>query len=274
MKLSKSVLAGSLATAGIVLGAIAPAVTAQAATTSAKYNSTTKAYEPTTDLEKGEDAGALGASDSNLAIAYDAGDGKTVGSATAQSNANVTVQSGLLTLDAVPDFGFGNAAEGTTVALANNDVNGNPATDSQGQGKLTVTESRKNAPGFTLNASISDFTNKADSSDTKAYSLNLKPTELKDDQGASISTGLKLMTNDITINSADTGAGKALIDLKPESYNDGPINASFTTAENDAMLDLKTADGTTGGDAKNSSTKSYNATVTWTLTAKPQNATA
>lgn len=41
MKLSKNVLVGSLATAGMVLGAVAPALTAQAATTTGSFDSTT-----------------------------------------------------------------------------------------------------------------------------------------------------------------------------------------------------------------------------------------
>ncbi|TGD22814.1 hypothetical protein EGT49_07770 [Companilactobacillus suantsaicola] len=261
MKLSKSVLAGSLATAGIVLGAIAPAVTAQAATGTGDQ----AADGSVTYNKDGVDVGKLGSG--KLAIAY-AGDAEgQEGKATAESNANVTVQSGLLTLDAVPDFGFANAAEGTTVALDNNDTNGNPATDSQGKGVLTVTESRAKEPGFTLGASITKFANVDDSTDTKAYTLNLKPTELKNDKGESIATGATaLNTKDMSITGGATGTADNLIDLEGGTYNAGPINASFTADDKNAFLDL-TDPSSTGSD-KNG-VKSYNATITWTLTSQP-----
>ena len=86
----------------MVLGAVAPAVTAQAATTSGKFDENGKLQQVTPN----ENVNGLGSENAGLAIAYDAGDGSTVGTATAESNANVNVVSGILTLDAVPDFGF------------------------------------------------------------------------------------------------------------------------------------------------------------------------
>lgn len=273
MKLSKSVLAGSLATAGIVLGAIAPAITAQAATGTGKIDDKGNVtyQDPTTDV------GALGDSDSKMAIAFTGSEAGQDGQASATSNANVTVQSGLLTLDAVPDFGFANAAEGTTVALANNDKNGSTAADSQGKGVLTITESRQNQPGFTVDASISKFANIADKNDTKPYILNLTPTELKNDKGGKITDGTKKMTNEINISGDPSStvsttnpavaASGTLIDLGAGTYNAGSINASFTTADDDAFLNLD--NGTPASGAKDSnSSKSYNATITWTLKAK------
>ncbi|WP_334352147.1 WxL domain-containing protein [Companilactobacillus sp. HBUAS56257] len=266
MKLSKSVLAGSLATAGIVLGAIAPAVTAQAATASGnqKSDGSVEYQDPSTSV------GELGGKDSKLAIAFDelAEDGtvKTVGQAAAQSNANVTVQSGLLTLDAVPDFGFANAAEGTTVALDNNDVNGNAATDSQGLGNLTVTDSRSTVPGFEVNAAITKFSpvgGPTDGSKDKVYTLNLKPTELKNDKGESVAAAGTLKTEEANIAGGD--AASTVMNLAAESYAQGPINASFTKADDDAFLTLG---DTAGSDTK--TTTSYNATITWTLKAAPK----
>ena len=276
-KLSKSVLAGSLATAGIVLGAIAPAITAQAATGSGKTNAdgSVTYQDPTTKV------GALGDKDSSLAIAFDEMDTdgttvKTVGQASAQSNANVTVQSGLLTLDSVPDFGFANAAEGTTVALDNNNYD-DKAADSQGTDKLTVTESRTGEPGFSVDASISTFTPKGatDQTGAKPYILNLASTRLKDDKGGSVGTQGAVNTGDINISGDSTNtnstsaASGTVINLTKGSYKPGAINASFNKDADDAFLNLdkgKTTGTTTG-------TKSYNATITWTLTAAPKTTT-
>ena len=266
MKLSKSVLAGSLATAGIVLGAIAPAVTAQAATgTGATAADGTVTYDKGTD-GKGVDVGPLGGENSKLAIAYDSADGKGDGQASAESNANVTVQSGLLTLDAVPDFGFANAAEGTTVALDNNDKNGSTAADSEGQGKLTVTESRADQPGFTVDASLTKFAPvgvTATDANSKAYTLVLNKTELKDDQGNNVSPTGIAQTEDANIVAGDTNGGQ-VINLAKGTYNKGAINASFTKDDEDAFLNLNDT-----GTAAKAGTTSYNATITWTLKTLP-----
>lgn len=141
MKLSRNVLVGSLATVGMVLGAVAPAVTAQAATTTGKFNNGTLEQVKSTDVGSLADADHKVQDPEALAIAYDKGDGATYGSATAESNANVTVVSGILTLDAVPDFGFGNAASGTTVSLKSNEATGD-AQDGNDSGLLQVTDSR------------------------------------------------------------------------------------------------------------------------------------
>lgn len=261
MKLSKSVLAGSLATAGIVLGAIAPAVTAQAATaTGATANDGTVTYKAGTNV------GPLGGEDSKLAIAFDSAEGKGDGEASAESNANVKVQSGLLTLDAVPDFGFANAAEGTTVALDNNDTNGHPATDSEGQDKLTVTDSRAGAPGFTVDAAITKFLaeGSTDATKGKAYTLNLGQAKLLNDKGDNVSTNGVALTNEAhLVGKADgtTGDTSNVISLDKDTYNNGPINASFNKDAGNATLNLND----TSDPAAGNGVKSYNATITWTL---------
>ena len=270
MKLSSKVLAGSLASAGMVLSLVAPALTAQAATTSGTVGTDGKV----THVANGTDAGPLGEKDSKLAIAYSGldTDGTTEvkdGEATAKSNANVTVQSGILTLDAVPDFGFGNAAPNSTVALNSNDYDVKEE-DSQGKGKLTVTESRENQPGFVLSAAITAFTDKADKTNTQNYTLNLKPTKLLNDEGANVSKTGVASTNDISIaGAADTNTGADVkgdvMSLAAGTYNAGPINASYTADDDDAFLNLS-ADKNSG--SSNSSVKSYNATITWTLSAQ------
>lgn len=95
MKLSRNVLVGSLATAGMVLGAVAPAVTAQAATSTGKIDSTTGSVTPSTSFNIGN---LNNPDDGQLAIAMDSADGKTPGTATATSNAAVKVVSGVLVL--------------------------------------------------------------------------------------------------------------------------------------------------------------------------------
>ena len=227
--------------------------------------------------QKDTDVGALG--NGKLAIAFDQTDENdkvtAVGQATAESNANVQVQSGLLTLDAVPDFGFANAAEGTTVALDNNEKNGSTATDSQGKGVLTVTDSRKDQPGFTVNASISKFANVNDETDLKPYILNLTPTELKNDKDESVSaSATPLLTKTINISgdsdtteSDEDAAQGTVMDLEAGKYNAGAINASFTADDKDAFLNLDAGKPDPAAKDTNSA-KSYNATITWTLATK------
>lgn len=258
MKLSRNVLVGSLATAGMVLGAVAPALTAQAATTSGEFDSTGKLQQVTPN----KDVNGLGTANAGLAIAYDAGDGSTAGTATAESNANVKVVSGILTLDAVPDLGFGTAAAGSTVNLKNNTAD-KSAEDSQNQGLLTVTESRAGAPGFTLSAGLTPF-NDGTADATDPFTLQLKATPLKGDDGANVSNGADLSTSDASILADGNDSGEVM-NLKAGAYKTGAINASFTAADKDAML--KVTGAPTG--AKEATNKSYNSTITWTLKATP-----
>ena len=258
MKLSRNVLVGSLATVGMVLGAVAPAVTAQAATTSGVVGSDgsvtgTKA----SDGKTFEQVPAEGNGD--LAIAYDNGDGTTVGSATMESNANVKVVNGLLVLNAVPDFGFGSAAMGTKVGLENNKYD-QPAADSTNADAVKITESRAGAPGFSLSAQIGKFST---TGDEQNFTLSLLPTALTDSDGKSAST---VKTNSVNLEGTDTAASP-LIDLAAGSYNVGQVNASFAPSDKNVFLKLgDTASSTTPDKA---SVKSYNANITWTLTAKP-----
>ncbi|APX72032.1 WxL domain-containing protein [Companilactobacillus allii] len=272
MKLSKNVLVGSLATTGMILGMVAPATTAFAATTSGLVGSDNK-VTPTTDLKEGQDAGVLGGKDSDLAIAYDAGDGSTVGSATATSNANVTVVSGILTLDAVPDFGFGSGASGTTVNLKSNAATGD-GVDGNNEGLLQVTESRSQTPGFTLSAQLGAFKD-ATTSDavttTSAFNLNLPKQGLVNAKGENIgkvgdqyTTGNVVSTGNDTSKTNIDGAATDVMDVSGD-YTTGPISASYKDA-NSASLDIANGigDGTAPGTAQ-----SLKSEITWTLTAKP-----
>ncbi|KRO00405.1 WxL domain-containing protein [Companilactobacillus kimchiensis] len=257
MKLSRNVLVGSLATAGMILGAVAPALTAQAATTSGKF-----VDGKLTQVTPNEDVNGLGSDNAGLAIAYDAGDGSTVGTATAESNANVKVVSGILTLNAVPDLGFGTAAAGSTVKLQDNTATKSEE-DSQNQGLLSVTESRAGAPGFTLSAGLTAF-NDGTTDAADPFTLQLKATPLKDDEAKNVSTGADLNSQDASIIADGKSTGE-VINLAKGTYNTGAINASFTKADNDALL--KVTGAATG--AKEATNKSYNSKITWTLKATP-----
>lgn len=262
MKLSRNVLVGSLATTGMVLGLIAPSLTAQAATTSGKF------VNGNLEQVNDEDVGGLGQEGTGLAIAYDKGDGSTVGTATAKSNANVNVVSGILTLDAVPDFGFGTAAAGSKVSLKSNQYD-TQEEDSQGKGLLTVTESRAGAPGFDLQAKMSAFTDGTDTAND--FVMTLDATPLKDDDGANVAVaGTKALESlPATINADGKESPASVISLTKGQYNTGAINASFTPGDKNAHLKV----GGTPTTADKASTKSYNSTITWTLKATATPAT-
>ncbi|WP_338232593.1 WxL domain-containing protein [Companilactobacillus muriivasis] len=264
MKLSRNVLVGSLAVSGMVLGALAPAMTAQAATTSGEFDDKGALQS----VSPNKNVNGLGTDNAGLAIAYDKGDGTTYGTATAESNANVKVVSGILTLDAVPDLGFGTAAAGSDVSLKNNTAD-KAEEDSQNQGLLTVTESRASAPGFTLSAGLSAFSD-GTTAVTDPFILNLKATPLKDDKGANVSTGADLSSSDASITADGKAASsKNVIALAAGTYKTGAINASFTAADKDAMLHVTGAPTT----PDKASSKSYNSTITWTLNADPTSTT-
>ncbi|WP_166667243.1 WxL domain-containing protein [Companilactobacillus nuruki] len=266
MKLSSKVLAGSLASAGMVLSLVAPALTAQAAQTSA----TVGTDGTVTGNTVADGKYALSSTDKSLpngglAIAYDNGKTTDVGSATAESNANVKVINGLLVLDQVPDFGFGTAALGSTVNLNNNKYD-DQATDSENASAVKVIESRQNQPGFTLGAQMTAFKS---GSDSQAFVMTLNPTDLVDDNGDNVSTvtGTSLKTDEAQI-TAGTTSDTTIADLAKGSYKNGTISADYSKATS-AKLNLVTNPASNGGDPSKASVKSYNSTITWTLTAKP-----
>lgn len=270
MKLSSKVLAGSLASAGMVLSLVAPALTAQAATTSATVDSTTGKVtgNAATDGKFATSTTDKTLPEGGLAIAYDNGTDNTIGAASAQSNANVQVIDGLLVLKQVPDFGFGTAALGSTVNLDNNKYN-EAGTDSQNASAVKVIESRADQPGFTLGAQMTNFVSTSDSTDTKQFVMTLNPTALTDDDGNNVSTvtGTNLQSEKAVITAGGT-TDTEIANLAKGSYKNGTISADFSTPES-ASLNLATNPASTGTDPKNASVKTYNSFITWTLTAKP-----
>lgn len=267
MVLSKSVLAGSLATAGIVLGAIAPTLTVQAATTTGKVddNGNVTGVADLKDPQPAKDNGGL-------AIAYDDGQGNA-GSATMDSNANVKVADGVLMLNEVPDFGFGTAAIGSKVNLQENKYS-TKEDDSNNNSAVQIIESRKTAAGFTLSAGITGFSSGDKSAAVQPFTLNLGKTALVDGDGANVTTANTgsaanddLNTTPVSISGTDadtTGYEATLATLAAGSYKTGVINASFAPTDNNVSLDLSKGSQINGSTP---SVKSYNAKITWTLAA-------
>jgi len=282
MKLSRNVLVGSLAVSGMVLGALAPAMTAQAATTTGSIGTDGSVSH----VDKTE-IGQLSKPDNGqLAIAYESDLGAGDGIATATSNAAVKVVNGVLVLNEVPDFNFGSAVAGQTKDLVDNTRDSNAqGQDGNASGNLSVLESRQisedgttnGATGFDLTAQLGAFvdasTGKAQTVSTKGnFVLNLLPQSVTD--GQNVITGLK--TSAAALDASDTSAtaAKSVMSVSSatnkDAYKDGEYLASF-----------KAADSTTGAkagatlaipnDIKASAkgeVSSLNAPITWTLTAK------
>ena len=196
----------------------------------------------------------------------------------ATSNANVQVVSGVLILDAVPDFGFGSTAAGSTAKLANNDAIGT-GEDGNNAGLLQVTDARANAGstmGFNLTANLGGF-NKLDGSTvgdavttTDPFILTMNPEELTNADGDNISTDgvskTKTETAALASQGKDAGA-QDVISLAAGSYKEGQISANFNTPES-AKLAVPSIDGS-NGDYTKPSAQSYTSAITWVLTATP-----
>lgn len=275
MKLSSKFLAGSLATAGMVLSVVAPSLTAQAATTSGKVDDAGNVTGITDESGKlvekdAEDNGGM-------AIAYDDNQGNA-GSASMDSNANVKVADGVLMLSAVPDFGFGTAPIGSKVDLQSNNYD-TKESDSNNNDAVKIIESRKTAAGFQLSAGITGFSSSDSTAAVQPFTLTLGKTPLTGNDGKNVttaSTGVaaadSLYSTTASISGTDkdtTGDSAPLMNLAPDSYKPGFINASFAPSDKNVSLDLSKGTAINGS---NPSVRSYNAKITWTLTATPTKA--
>ncbi|WP_125565897.1 WxL domain-containing protein [Companilactobacillus insicii] len=264
MKLSKNVLVGSLASAGMVLGLVAPATTAFAATGSASVqdDGTIKAESTTGSLNK---SGYLAIADWN-------GNKDTTTNATAESNVNVDVVSGLLLLKQVPDFGFGAVSAGDTEAKLVDNLKGNGlAEDGNESGYLTVLDTRTAPTGFTLNAKLSPFettendatTGKPVSNSKFVMTLNQTPVLGNDGQTAAAEgQSTKAMTQQAILQS-DGSNTPNVMDFAANTYKLGTLRSQFNGAD-DATLNVP-ADAAQSG----KSSTSYVSTITWTLAATP-----
>ncbi|MFC6177426.1 WxL domain-containing protein [Companilactobacillus huachuanensis] len=274
MKLSKNVLVGSLAVSGMVLGAIAPALTAQAATTSGTVDAdgNVQAVKDADGNITTADAGQLGKG--NLAIAYDEkGDGAaaTTGTATAGSNAAVQVINGVLVLDKVPDFNFGAAAQETTKVMQDNTktASNSEAVDGNADGILQVTESRSQVPGFTVSATLGNFVNSDNSAITTGgkgadFSLNLKATDLTLNDAAWMNGNIAKQTSAATLPSDGT-TSKNVLQESTGNYTTGTYAAKYDENATDPTSLYVGNMGKTGTDAP--SVQAVHSTITWTLAA-------
>jgi hypothetical protein len=199
----------------------------------------------------------------------------------ATSNVSVTVLSGILTLEAVPNFNFGSVMQGSTAKLKNNtvDTTGYNSTDKtkpitagedgNNNGLLEVIDSRNKTdkmPGFTLSASMGPL--KTVDSDTTTADLNavlhLSAIPLLDGDKNNVSTSsTDQMTKPASIDSSKADSTATVMNLESGSYNAGIISASFTTPDSASLHVLGSGDNT------KQSAKNMNAVITWTLTAKP-----
>lgn len=252
-----------------------PAVTAQAATTSGEFNET---GDKLTYIEAGKDVGSLNDSNHGLAIAYDGETGdpatQTYGKASATSNANVKVISGVLVLDAVPNFGFGSGASGSTVSLNPGQATTGDGVDGNDNGILQVTDARADqtsgaTKGFTLNAQMANFSNSSSETAVKnadGFVLNLKGQELLAGDGNSAATGATPITTvdgaSITSNAKDT----AVMAPAGGTYKVGTLKASFDKADS---ASLYIPSGVATNDTANPSVQSLQSVITWTLDATP-----
>lgn len=199
------------------------------------------------------------------------------------STVSVNVLSGILTLEAVPDFNFGTMTVGSIGKLKSNTVstdgfildngtNTSSATagrDGNADGTLEVVDSRNSLskmPGFTLSASMGQLNptmlNKDIDSPLDAI-LHLSAVPLLDDENNNVSTtGTDLKTDKASISSA-AGNTVPIMNMRAGTYNGGLIKATFNTPDS-ASLEIPG----TGNNTKVSS-KKMNAVVTWTLNAAP-----
>jgi len=196
------------------------------------------------------------------------------------STVTVTVVSGVLTLDKVPDFNFGTMARGTTVKLKSNtadtegfnsDTIGEDGTTTNPEGYLQVTDSRNllpetEMPGFTLTASMGKLMT-ANASESEALNaiLHLSAIPLVDGDNVNVSsTGVDAKTKAASISSGSTA--QTVMALKKGEYNAGVIRAQYNTPDS---ASLESFSNSTGGSSDEPSGKNMNAIITWTLNANP-----
>lgn len=213
------------------------------------------------------------------------GDDTTTTDKEAQSTVTVNVLSGILTLDAVPDFSFGSMMIGSTAKLASNTVDtsdfntdGSQGTltagkDGNSDGVLQMTDSRNtsgsdNMPGFTLTASMGKLheSELGNADNALTAILNLSAIPLVDNDNENVSnTESNLYTKDAAITS-DTNTA-TVIQMEKGKYRPGIIKAKFNTPDSASLTIPK--DGQTVTASKDPSAKKMNAVVTWTLSANP-----
>lgn len=249
MRSYKSLIAKSLLIASIIFGALgATASPVQAETTAA---------DPIPVSDDLQTANAT--------------DGTTP---TATSNVTVDILSGILTLNAVPDFAFGSTMIGSSSKLVSNDVDTTDTDaplgeDGSSEGVVKMIDSRTQTtkdgmatgPGFSLTASIGNLVH-GTSELGAILTLSSMPLVDQNDQNVSINSAKDFKTTKGVLQSG--GPAQQLINLQGGTYRAGVIRAHFSTPDS-ASLEVPNQTNT----APSNSVTKYNAVVTWTLNAAP-----
>lgn len=256
MKMNK--LFTSLATSVMVLSTVAPVAVANAAGETGG-GETSGETEPTGDIDPLEP---------NYANKqYNAKTGYTH----MYSNANVKVVDGVLALESVPSFGFGNAVAGHTKSA----VNFKPSVGDQNS-VLSITESRHtgsgdtlvNGLGYNVFVSMSGFSD-ADKNSTETFGSDKWQLDLPringylDRQDANVhSAAVQLKSNNSasTVVAMEQGKGYGVTDF---DYKNDTSNIVLHVPKTD---DLTSSLGPTAGN-KFKTNHTYAATLTWTLNA-------
>lgn len=256
MKMNK--LFTSLATSVMVLSTVAPVAVANAA-------------EGDTGGGTEEDKDISPLEDNYANKKYNA----TTGYTQMNSNANVKVVDGILSLETVPSFGFGNAVAGHTKSA----VNFKPSVGDQNS-VLSITESRHtgsgdtlvNGLGYNVFVSMSGFSD-ADKNSTETFGGGKWQLDLPringyiDRQDAKVHSAAVQLKSDnsaSTVVAMEQGKGYGVTDF---DYKNDTSNIVLHVPE---IGDLKSslANPTTGvGGSTFQKNHTYAATLTWTLNA-------
>lgn len=250
MKITRTALVSSIAAVGMVIGGIAPTTVNAADATELNFNN----------------GKLITSTKENAGQAY--------------STANVTVISGFLTLEKVPNFSFVKAQAGTDTKLdtSNKLETSNKALNDDGnnQGLLQITESRSGTEnkGFDLTAQLGEFKESdgkaatlKDGSKESAFSLKLNSVK---------ATNLSDKNSNMTTKEANLVAGgDAASVLSAKAGNGAGTYQAMFTDPSSALLkvskDLVTSSSSTTNGGQNET--SYTGQITWTLTAKAAGAT-
>lgn len=266
MKMNK--LFTSLATSAMVLSTVAPVAVANAAV---DKDGVTHDSLPVTAFEgKGEPTGAEGEKNG----------------ATAQSDANVHVVQGLLTLEAVPSFGFGNIVPGGQKSAVNNEPS--IAGDSVGGSALSVSDSRMTAAvasgtdnpaspevkgyGYKVNVSLGSFFKTGSSRTSGFYGAGKWKLILPSVKGSNTINGAEniIDSHAVTLTDGVTDGQDIVTTVKGEGY--GSTDYQFGGANlSKVKLVAPSQDDLKNGDDKIPSTTAkdtpLSAVLTWTLSA-------
>lgn len=262
MKMNK--LFTSLATSVMVLSTVAPVAVANAAVDKDGVSHDSlpvTAYEGDAEAAAGEKNGA-----------------------TAKSDANVHVVQGLLTLEAVPSFGFGNIVPGGQKSAVNNEPS--IAGDSVGGSALSVSDSRMTPAsgsgdsavkavkgyGYKVNVKLGHFFKTGSSRNGNYYGQDKWTLILPSVKGSSTVDGTESVIDSTAIDLKDGGDGQDIVTaVKGEGYGAtdyqfGGSNLSKVKLVAPTQADLKDTAGNAIPSASAKNTP-LSAELTWNLTA-------